>query len=297
MKRIRNFIMRPYREFATATTLFLMASLLAGCSAARLAYSNGETVSYWWLDKYVGFTSDQRPRVKRDIANLFGWHRQTQLPEYVQFLKRAQSHVQNGISEAELQSEYDDIKRHVLVLTDKALPAMAELALSLHPEQIDKIEKKFASNNDNYRKDYLQGDLEKRQRFRYKKVLQQAEHWFGSFKSEQKKQIRTLSDARPLNNELVLADRMQRQAALLFLLRKIHSEKPSRAAAMTMIREYVVASIDRSHSPEHKQFFDAYRASSVQMTAAIINGTTPEQKTHFMKTAQRWIADFATLSM
>jgi hypothetical protein len=294
---MQNFIMRPTRAIATAAALFLIAVLLVGCSAARLAYNNGEMLSYWWLNGYVEFNGDQTPRVKKEIAALFDWHRKTQLQYYVQFLQRAQERVPKGVSEAELRNDYDEIKKHVLVLTDKALPAMAELALSLQPEQIDNIEKKFAANNDKYRKDYLNGSLEKRQRFRYKKTLQQAENWFGSFSEEQMKEIRTVSDARPLNNEWMLADRMQRQAATIALLRKIQSEKPSREAAASMIRSHVVAILDRSGASEHKEFLAAYSAGTVRLVAFIINRSTPEQKAYFIKAAQKWIDDFNAVGL
>ena len=269
---------------------------MLGCSAARFAYSNGETLTYWWLDRYVGFDHSQSQMVKTDLANLFAWHRRTQLQGYVQFLKQAQHRIHAGVTEADLQNDYKDIKKHVLVLTEKALPALADLALALHPDQIDNIEKKFASNNEEYRKDYLRGNLEKRQRYRYKKVLHQAEHWFGNFSPEQQRQIRALSDARPLNNELVLADRIQRQAALIALLRKIQSEKPGREAAMAMIRNHVVAFLDRSSGSDHKEFFDAFRAGTIHLAVAIANGATPAQKHHFVKTTQRWIDDFNALS-
>jgi len=296
MERIQNFIMRPYRTTAATCALLLLVSLLAACSAARLAYSNGETLTYWWLDSYVGFDSNQKSWVKKEIDDLFIWHRRKQLQNYVQFLKRGQSRVQAGVSETELQNDHDEIKKHILVLADRALPVLADLALSLHPEQIDNIKKKLASNNDKYRKDHLRGNLEKRQHSRYKKAIRQAAHWFGDFNSRQEQQIRALSDARPLNNELVLNDRIQRQVALIALLRDIQREKPGRNVAMTMIRSHIVAALDRSSSPEHKEFFDTFRASTIHMTAVIINSATPAQKTHFVKTTQHWIDDFSALA-
>ncbi len=288
--------MQPCRATASAFVLLLVISLLAGCSAARLAYSNGETLTYWWLNGYAAFDSEQGSRVKKDIDDLFDWHRQTQLRSYVQFLKRSQQRAHTGVSEAELQADHDEIKKHILVLADRALPAMADLALSLRPEQIDNIGKKFASNNDKYRKDHLHGSLEKRQHSRYKKALRQAEHWFGDFSPQQQQKIRELSDARPLNNELVLNDRMQRQAALIALLRDIQREKPRRDVAMSMIRNHIVAALDRSLAPEHKAFFETARAGTIHMTAAIINGATPTQKAHFAKAIQGWIDDFSAIA-
>ena len=40
-----------------------------------------------------------------------------------------------------------------LVMTDRAAPAAADLALALRPEQIASIERKFAENNEKFRKD------------------------------------------------------------------------------------------------------------------------------------------------
>ena len=75
---MQNFIMRPYRTFAIRIGIFLITGLLLlGCSAARFGYSNGETLSYWWLNGYVHFDADQKPWVKKQIATLFTWHRKT----------------------------------------------------------------------------------------------------------------------------------------------------------------------------------------------------------------------------
>ena len=294
---MQNFIMRPYRTFAIRIGIFLITGLLLlGCSAARFGYSNGETLSYWWLNGYVHFDADQNPWVRKHIATLFAWHRKTQLKSYVQLMSDAQHRVQRNVTEAEVLADHDRVKKHIFLLVDKALPQLADLALSLKPEQIANIEKKFASNNDDYRKDYLRGDIEKRQHFRYKKVLKQAEYWFGSFSPEQERKIRAASDARPLNNELVLADRLQRQAALIALLKKIQTEKPGREAVMAMLKDYAASVADSFANPEHKMFFDASRIGWARMVVVIINNATPGQKDHFIKTLQQWIGDFNALS-
>src|SRR4051794_30648541 len=64
---MQNFITRPYGAFFAKATLFLLALLVAGCSAVRLGYANGDTIVYWWLDGYVDFNADQKSWVKADI--------------------------------------------------------------------------------------------------------------------------------------------------------------------------------------------------------------------------------------
>lgn len=293
---MQNSSMRSLRSWMTWISLTVLIAIVAGCSAARLAYSNGETLSYWWLNAYVDFNDEQRPWVKKEIAALFAWHRKTQLESYVQFLKHAQKRVQGQVSEADLLADYEDAKKRLLVIADRALPQLAELALTLDEEQIAHIEKKFASNNDEYRKDYLRGDLEDRQEFRFKKLRKHVEHWFGDLSREQEKQLRIASDRRPLNNELVMANRLQRQQALIAMLKKIHAEKPSRDATMRMIRDYINAALDRFGNAEHKKFFEATKLETIRIVAGIANNATPEQKEHFLHATTQWIHDFEAMS-
>lgn len=273
-----------------------MAILLTGCTAARLGYTNGETISYWWLNGYVDFEVEQKSWVRERIDGLFAWHRKTQLKDYAQVLAFNQKRLQRNVTSAELLADYAGLKKHALLLVDQSLPHWADLALSLDLEQIGNIEKKFAANNDKYRKEYLRGDLAQRQLVRYEKIMDYAEYLFDDFSREQERLIRQTSDARPLNNELWLAERQRRQQTLIALLKKIQVEKPNRDKTMVLLKGYVLACMDHFGNAENKAFFDAHRESSAQMFAVIINNTTPEQKAHAVKRLQQWINDFNELA-
>ncbi|SNS09987.1 hypothetical protein SAMN06265795_10113 [Noviherbaspirillum humi] len=292
----QDSITQAFRSWIARSGLLLLAVLLAGCSALRLGYSNGETVSYWWLNGYVDFESSQQPWVKKHIDNFFAWHRKTQLPDYAQLLGKAQQQVQRPATEADALAYYDAFRKRMLTVVDHVLPDLAELALSLQPQQIAHLEGKFASNNENYRKEYLRGDVDQRQRNRFKKVMKQAEYWFGSFSSEQESQIRTLSDARPLDNEVGLEERVRRQEEMVAMLRRIHDEKPAKEAAMRMIRDYVDRSFNYFGDTRHKTFSDAATKANAGMLAAIVNLATPEQKAHAARRLQQWIDDCHNLA-
>ncbi|WP_136417906.1 DUF6279 family lipoprotein [Herbaspirillum sp. ST 5-3] len=288
--------MRPYRAFYVRATLFLLACLLAGCSALRLGYANGDTFLYWWMNGYIDFTDEQKPWVKARIDNLFAWHRKTQLASYAQLLAREQQRLQTRVTPADVQTDYAELKKQAMLVLDKALPDLTDLALSLQPQQIAHLEKKFASNNDSYRKDYLRGDVEDRQQFRFKKVMKQAEYWFGDFSAQQEAQIRAASNARPLDNDLWMAERLQRQQELIRILRKIQTEHPSREVVFGLLRGYIERSFEHFLYAEHKAFFDASRDGTVQMVALIVNIATPAQKTFAIKRAQKWIEDCRSLA-
>jgi hypothetical protein len=287
--------MRPYRVFFVT---LLLASLLAGCSALRIGYANGDTFVYWWLDSYVDFTDTQKPWVRAHIDQLFAWHRKTQLNDYAQLLAQVRQRVQQGrVTPAEVLADIDAVKKRTALVLDKAAPQLADLVVSLTPDQLAHLEKKFAANNDKYRNEYLHGSLADRQRHRYKQVMKNAEYWFGDFSKEQEARIRALSDARPLNNELWLAERMRRQQEMLRMLRKIHAEKPSREAAVAMLREFTARSLENFTYEENKALFDANLEGLAQTVALIINITTPEQRARADKRLQRLIEDSHALAV
>ena len=272
------------------------ALLLAACSSLRLAYNNGDTLLYWWLDAYVDFDSEQKAEVKQDIDNLFRWHRKTQLQDYAQVLQHAQQQLKGNPTQADLLADYQDVRRRTQALLVKAAPDIAELALSLKPEQLEQMEKKFNKNNAKFRRENMRGDAEEQNKFRYKKSMEQFELWFGGFSREQEAVIRRASDARPLDNALWLDERIRRQRNILSLARRIMQEKPSKEMAVGWITDLIRQSFERMDQGERKAFFDAYTNSTVELVHTVIRIATPEQKEHAQKRMAGWIKDFNVLA-
>ena len=191
---------------------------------------------------------------------------------------------------------YREIRTRSERLAAHAVPALTTLALSLTPEQIGNIERKFASKNDEYRRKSLRGSTEQRQRARFKKSLEQFELWFGSFNREQEAALRRASDARPMDGEAWLEERMYRQRRILTTLRKIHAEKMGREQATAQIQGLLRELFGRMESPERKAFYDAYSDSMTTYILSAIRLTTPEQKAHAQKRIQGWINDLNALA-
>ena len=290
----------PIQGRRTLQGLFLIAllALLSACSSLRLAYNHGDTLLYWWIDGYVDLNTDQKGWVKKDIDDLFRWHRKTQLRDYMQILQTAQRQLAAGPTQADLEGDYDEIKNRTQLLLFKALPELADLARSLQPDQIATLERKFAANNAEFRKKNMKGDREAQQKFRYQKSMEQFELWFGNFTSEQEAQIRKASDARPLDNELWLDERQRRQKAVLSVARKVQQEKLGKEATMALLHTLIKDSFDRMEQPsERKAFFDQAEAANIQLILTVIRIATPAQIAHANKRMQGWIDDFKQLAV
>lgn len=288
----------PHSFLQRFSMLCLMAMMVvvAGCSSIKLTYNHGDTLLYWWLDTYVDLDSEQAGWVKKDIDKLFQWHRQTQLKQYSAIMAKAQRQMAGDMTQADLLADYKDIKTYTEQLAMHAVPDLADLSRSVKPEQIAQMEKKFAKNNDDYRKKFLKGDLEKRQSVRFDKSMEQFELWFGRFSSEQKAILRKASDARPQDSEIFLAERMRRQQKIVAMLRKVQQEKLSKEATQKEVTLLVRDTLDRFDAPERKAFYDTYVDSTSKYILTAIKIATPDQKAHAQKRMQGWIDDFNNLA-
>jgi hypothetical protein len=278
--------------------LFLIATvvLAAGCSTIRFTYNHGDTLLYWWLNAYLDLDSDQSTWVKQDINKLFQWHRTTQLHDYAGLLANMQRQLAGNPTQADLLSDYRDMKARTELLAFKALPELADLARSVKPDQIAQMEKKFAKNNDDFRRKFMSGDLNRQREVRFDKSMDQFKLWFGNFSRDQEAVLRKASDARPLDNEIWLQERKMRQQKIIALLRQVQHDKLNKEQTMAAIHNLLRDLFDRMEAPDRKAFFDTYVDSTSKFILTAIKIATPEQKAHAQKRMQGWIDDFNTLA-
>lgn len=293
------------KNFSTPTLLFqrtlgliaiALLALVAGCSTIRFTYNQGDTLLYWWMDSYVDFEGQQADATKRDIGRLFQWHRQTQLKDYAALAAGFQRQLAGNPTQADLVNAYRELRLRGERVALHAIPEMSTLAMSITPEQIGNIERKFNTKNEEYRRKFMTGDVEKRQRARYKKSMEQFELWFGNFNSEQEAVMRRASDARPLDNQVWLEERQYRQRRILATLRKVQQEKLNRDQTAALLQGLVREFFGRMEAPERKAFYDAYLDQTTKYILTGIKLATPAQKQHAQERIGGWIQDFNALA-
>jgi hypothetical protein len=270
--------------------------LTAACSTIRFSYNHGDTLLYWWLDTYVDFESAQSDSVKRDIGELFQWHRKTQLQDYATLLGGFQRQLAGNPTQADLLADYQALRTRAETLAMKAVPDMVTLARSLTPAQIEQMDKRFAKKNEEYRRKFVSGSVDKRQEARFDKSMEQFKLWFGSFTSEQEKALRRASDARPLDSAIWLEERIVRQRKILALVRKVQQEKTSAEQTTVMVTALLHDILGRLDAPERKAFYDAYANSTTSYLLSAIKLATPVQRAHAQKRMQGWIDDLNVLA-
>lgn len=293
---MKKFIMHPFFSRVRILLLVALVALAAGCSTIRFSYNHGDTLLYWWLNAYLDLDSDQSGWVKQDIDHLFQWHRATQLRDYAALMGKFQHQLAGNPTQAELLADYRDLKARTELLAFKALPELADLARSVKPEQIAQMEKKFAKNNEDFRKKFMRGDQDAQLKARYKKSLEQLEFWFGNFTPDQEAALRKASDARPFDNEVWFQERKLRQQKIIALLHRVQQDKLNKEQTMSAIHGLLREFFDRFDAPDRREFFAAYTDSTARYVLTAIRVATPAQKAHAQQRMQAWIDDFNALA-
>ncbi|WP_454762656.1 DUF6279 family lipoprotein [Cupriavidus campinensis] len=255
----------------------------------KIGYQQGDRLAYWWVDRYVDVSDAQEPPTREAIARFFSWHRHTQLPEIANVLTRVKGEVAGTVDAAMVRHVQQDAQRLSRQAFENAIPDAASLMLTLTPEQIKRMESKFAENNAKYRKEFLKSDAKARTDARLDKIMGYAKLVYGRFSDEQEHVIREAMGPYMQGAEGRYAERLKRQQEWVAMAREVSTTHPPKAQVEEMLHRYA----DHWQHPaaERLQQAQATNQAGVQLTVTIANLTTPEQKAHAVARFQKWIDD------
>ncbi len=282
-------------KLARIIGVLLVAAALGACSTIKLAYNNLPELSYWWLDAYVDFDGSQTPKVRDDLAQLLSWHRQNELPRVLGVLQEAQALAPRDVTAAEACRMADQIRERLLAVAEHVEPVGTELALSLSEAQLQQLERKYAKNNAEYRKEWLDRSPAKVQEKRYEKFLERLEDFYGRLTPEQRELIRRQVAQSVFDPRTAAAERRQRQQEALVLLRGFNTAKPPAPEARAAIHAYVMRVADPPPGPwrDHQQ---ALLQEGCRNLAALHNATSASQREQAVRRLQAYQDDLRQLS-
>lgn len=281
-------------KLARIIGVLLVATALGACSTIKLAYNNLPELSYWWLDAYLDFDGSQTPKVRDELAQLLSWHRQNELPRVLGVLQEARTLAPRDVSAAQACRMADQIRERLLAVTERAEPAGTELALSLTDAQLQQLERKYAKNNAEYRKEWLDRSPAEVQEKRYEKFLDRLEDFYGRLTPEQRELVRQQVAQSVFDPRLAGAERRQRQQEALALLRGFNATKPPPAEARAAIHAYVMRIADPPPGPwrDHQQ---ALLQEGCRNLAALHNATSASQREQAVRRLQAYQDDLRQL--
>lgn len=277
-----------------------LIGLTAGCTMTRLAYDTAPALAGYEIDRFFGgLDGEQRALVDARVDEFHRWHRQTQLPAYAAFLREL-----DGRARANTPLEPAEVTRWRLRLIDDAwrpaaeqlAPALAELALTLRPAQIQRIRQQLADRNREQVREFLPVGMRAREEARAERLQRRVGWVLGDLDGEQKRELRQAAVALPSAEDAWWAEREARQAAFVGLLERIQRERPDPATATRWSREFLQALFGPSRDPARRALLERSQLAGDGLTAQMVNRATVDQRRRFSMRAQGWIGDFERLA-
>ena len=274
--------------------IMLLAPWMAGCSAIRLGYANGPQLAWWWLDGYMDFSRDQTPAAKQAIDRWFDWHRNTQLADYAALLASTQAPILEPTTGAQACRWQDRIRDRLEPAFERAITEFADLLPGMGEAQFKHLEQTYAKRNEDMRSNFLQPDLETRQKESVKRTVDRAEQLYGSLESSQVAMITRGVAASPFNPDAWVAERQRRQADTVQTLRRLVAERADRDARVAALRA-LLARTERSPDPEYRAYQVKLTQYNCGFAAQIHNATTADQRQKARERLKGWEEDLRAL--
>lgn len=274
--------------------VLLLGGTLLACSAVKLAYNQATELAYWQLHSYFEFDDTQKPLVREQLARIHLWHRQTQLPAYVETLEKWKAWLPAEIDEARACGIFEEVKTRLQAISDRAVPAMGSVVGTLGPEQLDALKRKFSKLNAAYRDDFLAGSPDDLINRRLKKAVSRAEMLYGTLDDKQLAVLRSRITQSVFDARLSLVEYQRRQRDALQSLGPLIAGRATSEQARPLMQAYVERAVN-SPDPTYRNYQERLTRDSCKTFAALHNSTTAAQRARAVQTLQGYAQDFGIL--
>lgn len=274
-------------------TLLVLLSL-TGCGTTRLAYNNAPTLSFWWLDAYFDFDSEQALRVRADLQTAHAWHRKDELPLVAAELANLKARALQNATPEQTCKLAADVQARVTAPLERMVPTIAAISPNLSDAQLLRMEREFDKRNRGWREDFLDGTPDERIDHRLKQAAERTESFYGRLRPEQMKWLRAQMLASDYDASVQYREMLRRQQDALFVLRQLRASKATQLQAQAALQ----ALLERSFvSPDasYRQYLARILQQGCATVTELHNSMSPQQRAKLLDALQSYDDDVRAL--
>lgn len=275
--------------------LMLCLVLLQGCSAIKLGYQQLPTLSYWWLDSTVSFSSAQTPVAKEAIDKLYQWHRREELAGYGEVLQHIGQLSTGPVQADQVCSVATEVQTRLDVLMRQAVVQATPVVLALGPRQLSHIARQLENKNEEWEKEWLQGDAQARLDRRLDKAVNRFNSFYGDLNPAQISMVRAQLAQSPWTAEWGRRDRQRRQQDLLSTLQRVAQSGMTPAQAEAQLWGVWQRWLNPT-DPAQRAVLQNLSQRACENLAQLHNTTTPEQRVRVARRLRAYERDIQDLT-
>jgi hypothetical protein len=270
-----------------------MSVILTGCSAVRLGYNNLPDIASWWLDSYIDFSDTQGPQAKVALQKLQTWHRKEELPAIAELLVQAQTLAPQNITPEQACKIWEAAQVRIESFVQESSRLAAPVVSQLSAKQLKHLEKEWATRNEDWKKQWVQGTPDSRIKKRVDLAAERFNSFYGDLNLEQRQVLKQQFLQSTWSPEASYQRRLKRQQEQLIALQAMSSEITKPAMPLPQVEKALQSLILQSVRPKDagdlsKQL--QLEQQACQNLAQLHNTMTPAQRLK----AQRKLKDYET---
>ena len=276
--------------------ILLLTCFINSCGLVNTIYNNAPEVMSWWLDDYFDFTQAQKNVLNPALINLHSWHRQHQLPDYVEILKGLQNNVsKTQMSPTEACGTIDQIKASYSQLQLESIPIIIEVAPLLTDKQLHYFQTKLEKRTQKWKDEWLQDSPEAQLEARLEKAEDLAEKMYGNLDESQHNLLKqNLADS-AIKPALTYAEILRRNEDVYQILTTVRNSSLNPAEKSQLVKEGF-ARLQKSPNPTYQAYANQIVKRSCEVISNLHASTTSKQKQHAKDYLEGYITQFSSLS-
>ena len=256
--------------------------VLAGCTK-KFFYNNLDWFVLEYLDDYVTLNQEQENLLEERLLFLAEWHKQEELPRYVDHLKEMETMTEEDITLNYLQQSRERFRDHYNRIVSKVAPELFSLSLLLTPQQqrefLLTVQKDYKKRNAKYA-DKTEKEVRK---IVFENTEEWVTEWIGELNDGQQRYVTQFSNQVILNSPLWRNYRASIYQELEYMF-----DNKSNSVIYQKVFMQLMFEPESFYSDQLSQNMDHNLALVDQLTLSLSKSMTEKQWNHFRGEVAQW---------
>ncbi len=273
-------------------SLLLFCLLCLNACSTKMAYGLMGFITKWYIGGYVTLNDDQKSFVSSTMSDFRNWHRETQLPVYIEYVDGVTNRLNSDeITGSWIHAETDRVQVFLDASIAQLKPAIVELMGSFSDKQVEELLENFEKQQAKFQKKRVDISDEKKRKKRVDELTDQTSRFFGKLSSEQKSWAENWSrQLKPYENLTLEQQKTWAKKVEEALRVREDKEKLSR------LTDEIVFYRTDDWDQELQERLDHNQDISYELVAKIVNSLSTSQRKKMFSKLEEYKQDFIDLS-
>jgi hypothetical protein len=265
--------------------------LLVSACSFKTVYNRLDYLIPSYVEGLVSLDDALEEKVEQRTDLLLSWHRNTQLAQYTDLLRKFQQAIKSPLDVQRVLQYMASIQALWRVLEVKINQEMAALLPLLNTEQREQLFESIDDKNEDYYDEYIDLDKDERIERYIENTIESYQNWLGPLTTEQEHAIEKAATTYSSIAALRLTQRRLWQRNIQDILNANDTQEIKSKRLQQFFDRFNI-----NAQPQLKAMLDANKMIFARLTVEIINQANADQKTFFRNKTEEYIKVFTDLT-